>query len=100
MDIVNRLVPVGEVGSTTESARTKMGNKQDELWNLWRNNEMVSPWRNTALGVVQAFNTYRHHISGTDKNRAERNMKNAVMGKTAQEDAEVINAMELVLASA
>lgn len=98
-DIVARLVPVGEIGTTTESARTKMGNKQDDLWNLWRNSEMVSPWRNTALGVVQAFNTYRHHISGTDKNRGARNMKNAVMGKTAQEDAEVRNALNLVLSA-
>ena len=99
-DIVNRLVPIGEVGSTTESARTKMGNKQDDLWTLWRTSEMVSPWKNTALGVVQAFNTYKHHMSGTDKNRAQRNLTDAVMGKTDEFDSNVRSAMELLLANA
>lgn len=97
--VVNRLVPIGEIGETTESARTKMGNKQDALWDLWRNNAMVAPWRNTALGTVQAFNTYAHHISGTDKNRAQRNTANAVFGKTDDADAEVMRTLELVLAN-
>lgn len=98
--VVNLLVPIGEFGSTTESARTKLGNKHDALWGLWKNDPMVSPWRNTALGVAQAFNTYATHYSGTDKNRAERNMKNAVTGKTAQADAEVRVALDKVLANA
>lgn len=99
-EIVNRLVPVGEVGSTTESARTKMGNKQDNLFNLWNTSDMVSPWKNTALGVVQAFNTYKHHLSGTDKNRAQRNLQDAVMGKTDDYDTQVRNALDIVLANA
>lgn len=99
-DVINLLVPIGEVGTTTESARTKLGNKHDALWHLWRNDPMVAPWRNTALGVAQSFNTYATHISGTDKTRAERNMKNSVTGKQAQADAEVMSALEKVLAHA
>ena len=96
-DVVSRLVPIGEEG-TNEGARTKMGNKQDALWNLWQNDARVSPWRNTGFGVVQSFNTYSHHISGTDRGRAQRNTANSILGKTAQQDEEVIRALELVLA--
>lgn len=99
-DIVNRLVPIAEIGETTNSARTKMGNKQDAIFDLYKNNAMVAPWKGTKLGVIQAFNTYQHHLSGSDKNRAQRNLTNAVMGKTDDADAEVLKAIDLVLANA
>jgi hypothetical protein len=88
------------MGETTNSARTKLGNKQDAITDLYRNNPMVAPWTGTKLGVIQAFNTYQHHISGTDKTRAQRNLSNAVMGKTDDFDAEVMQAIDLVLANA
>jgi hypothetical protein len=96
-DIVNRLVPIAEMGSTTNSARTKLGNKQDAIYDLYSKNPMVAPWTGTKLGVIQAFNTYAHHMSGTDKNRAQRNLSNAVMGKTDDADSEVLKAIDLVL---
>lgn len=99
-EIVNRLVPIAEVGETTNSARTKMGNKQDALKALYNYNPMVAPWKGTKLGVVQAFNTYQHHVSGNDDKRAQRNLTNAVMGKTDDADAEVLKAIDLVLANA
>jgi hypothetical protein len=99
-DIVNRLVPIAEMGETTNSARTKLGNKQDAITDLYRKNPMVAPWMGTKLGVIQAFNTYQHHISGTDKTRAQRNLSNAVMGKTDDFDSEVMQAIDLVLANA
>lgn len=99
-DIVNRLVPIAEMGETTNSARTKLGNKQDAIFDLYRNNPMVAPWKGTKLGVIQAFNTYQHHISGSDKTRAQRNLSNAVMGKTDDADAQVLTAIDMVLANA
>jgi hypothetical protein len=99
-DIVNRLVPIAEMGETTNSARTKLGNKQDAIFDLYSKNPMVAPWKGTKLGVIQAFNTYAHHISGTDKNRAQRNLSNAVMGKTDDADLQVLQAIDLVLANA
>lgn len=99
-DIVNRLVPIAEIGSTTNSARTKLGNKQDAIFDLYKNSPMVAPWKGTKLGVIQAFNTYQHHLSGTDAKRAQRNLSNAVMGKTDDADAEVLKAIELVLTNA
>jgi phage/plasmid-like protein (TIGR03299 family) len=99
-DIVNRLVPIAEIGETTNSARTKMGNKQDAIKALYLHNPMVAPWKGTKLGVIQAFNTYQHHVSGSDDKRAQRNLTNAVMGKTDDADLEVIKAIDLVLANA
>lgn len=99
-EIVNRLVPIAEIGETTNSARTKMGNKQDVIYSLYNSNPMVAPWKGTKLGVVQAFNTYQHHISGNDSKRAQRNLTNAVMGKTDEADQQVIKAIDLVLSNA
>lgn len=79
-------VPVSE-----ESGRgaTMAGTKRDIITQLWNNDSRVNPWKNTAFGVVQADNTYRHHYSivrGADGGKAERNAQNALMGKTGESD--------------
>jgi phage/plasmid-like protein (TIGR03299 family) len=61
--------------------RTMAETKRDTLTRLWNHDNRVSPWRNTAWGVVQAVNTYTHHeqtVRGAG--RAERNMLRAVTG--------------------
>jgi phage/plasmid-like protein (TIGR03299 family) len=61
--------------------RTMAENKRDTLTKLWNHDNRVSPWRNTAWGVVQAVNTYTHHeqtVRGAG--RVERNMLRAVTG--------------------
>jgi phage/plasmid-like protein (TIGR03299 family) len=58
-------------------------NKRDALNVLWRDDERVSPWKNTAFGVVQAVNTFDQHgksVRGGAAKKAERNMANAVRG--------------------
>lgn len=97
--IVNRLVPIGAVGDVPQSAISKMENKQEVLRQMYRNDPMVSPWAGSALGVLQAFNTYTHHVSGKNDNRAERNAMSAINGKIQQADAKVLDVLnELVLA--
>jgi hypothetical protein len=50
------------------------------------------------LGVLQAFNTFQHHVSGSDASRAERNAMGALNGKIQQSDANVLQVLnELVL---
>jgi hypothetical protein len=44
----------------------------------------------TGLGVLQAFNTYQHHLSGKDDSRVERNALNALNGKTDDFDRQVL----------
>lgn len=75
--------------------------KQGDLFQLWRSDERVVTWRGTAFGVVQAFNTYNHHV-GVVKGaeRAERNALNAITGQTHKADSEVLTVLDKVLAGA
>ena len=79
--------------------RTLAENKRDALSSLWNHDERVSPWRNTAFGVVQAVNTYTHHVQSVrgDVTRAERNAERAVTGKVAALDASTLETLNKVL---
>lgn len=72
----HRPLPAGRGASYTRAA-----NERRELRKLWNHDQRVTPWRNTAWGVMQAVNTYTHHV-GTVRNvsRAERNMTRAAKG--------------------
>jgi phage/plasmid-like protein (TIGR03299 family) len=96
--IVNRLAPIGEEGTVCQSAISRMQNKQDILRTMYNSDPMVAPWQGTALGVVQVFNTYQHHIAGNNKTRSERNAMNSINGRIEQADAHVMSVLnELVL---
>lgn len=97
--IVNRLVPIGAEGEVAQSAISKMENKQEVIRQMYRNDPMVAPWQGSALGVLQAFNTFNHHVSGKNSNRAERNALGAIDGKIQKADAKVLEVLnELILA--
>jgi phage/plasmid-like protein (TIGR03299 family) len=83
---------------TTTRSTTMAENRRAELTKLWNTDTRVSPWRGTAWGVVQATNTYMHHIQ-TVKNvtRAERNMLRAVKGEIGGEDRKVLTVLGKVL---
>lgn len=73
----------------TTRGLTLAENKREELWSLWTTDDRVTPWNGSAFGAYQALNTYRHHVANIrGMERAERNMLNAVSGKTEAEDAE------------
>jgi phage/plasmid-like protein (TIGR03299 family) len=74
-------------------------NKRDDLNRLWNHDERVAPWRGTKFGVVQAMNTYTHHVGivrGAD--RAERNMLRAVNGGVDKLDGDTLTLIDKVLA--
>jgi phage/plasmid-like protein (TIGR03299 family) len=74
-------------------------NKQVAIDSLWRSDERVTPWKNTAWGVVQAANTYAtHEASFKGGNRVERNMVAELNGNRSKADAGVLKALQLVLA--
>jgi hypothetical protein len=76
-------------------------NKQDALRQLWNADDRVEPWKNTGWGVIQAVNTYAHHIQGVKViSREERNMDNAVRGVYDLLDQETLTGLEKVLATA
>lgn len=75
---IDMLAPVQ--GKTGRGA-TVAQNKRDALNTLWRDDERVAPWKNTAYGAVQAINTYEQHgKTPRGRSKAERNMTNAVKG--------------------
>lgn len=72
--------------------------KRQALTGLWNNDARVTPWRNTAWGVVQAVNTYQTHMSivrGAE--RFERNMFNAIKGNIATSDRGALDTLSLVM---
>ena len=85
-------VPIPDGDSKGErAARTRAEKRQDDYWQLWEQDERVTPWKRTALGVVQVSNTYAHHMMGTrGQSRPERNMLNAITGKTSDSDTETL----------
>lgn len=95
--VMNILVPVGAEGEKAQSAISKMENKQEVIRGLYNNDPMVAPWKGTALGVLQAFNTYSHHVAGNDKTRAERNALNAINGKIQTADAQVLEVLHALV---
>lgn len=94
--------PLPEVTSAPtrgqKRAQTQADAKRDELNRLWRNDLRVAPWTGTAFGVVQAVNTYTHHVQ-TVRNvtRAERNALNTVEGKWAALDTDTLATLHRVL---
>lgn len=100
--LVEQMTPIavglGTNDQPSKKSVTMQTTKREALQNLWRADERVLPWKNTGLGVVQAFNTYSQHIAGTDAKRVGRNYNKLVNGQQAAEDALVLERLrELTL---
>ena len=69
-------------------AKTKVDKDKDVFRTLWTSDERVTPWKNTAFGVLQAVNTHRQHIRATRGGtlRVERNMMDTLTGYTEAAD--------------
>ena len=73
---------------------------RESLTGMWNNDNRVSPWRNTAWGVVQAVNTHTHHVQTVrGASRPERNMVRAVTGGVDTLDTDTMSTLNKVLAS-
>jgi phage/plasmid-like protein (TIGR03299 family) len=71
-----------------------------DLNSLWNNNEMVTPFKNTAFGVVQAVSVSRHHFETVrGATRGERNTFSAITGTNTAQDAKALALLERVLAA-
>jgi phage/plasmid-like protein (TIGR03299 family) len=94
--VINALVPIDDKAG--KAAQTIASNKQGQILGLLVDDERVAPWAGTAFGVLQAFNTWEHHIKGTRGAtvRAERNMFDALDGSTDKSDAEVMKVLAAV----
>jgi phage/plasmid-like protein (TIGR03299 family) len=73
----------------TGAALTRVEKKRETMAGMWNGDPRVSPWNGTALGILQLSNTWQHHNTGITKataHRVERNMLNAISGKTEDTD--------------
>lgn len=96
--LLQRLVLPQDTASSrlTPRARRAAEEKRAMLEHLYRSDYRAAPWVGTALGVVQAFNTYEHHHSTVrGAARAERNMLKAIKGDFEQLDHTVLHQLEL-----
>jgi phage/plasmid-like protein (TIGR03299 family) len=92
-------VPVEQDAS--KRSVTLADSKRESLTSLWKNDNRVSPWKNTAFGVLQADNTYRHHIQTVrGGERVERNNLQTIDGTVDKQDREVLDTLRKVLVSA
>lgn len=96
--LLTKIIPIDD--ETSKIGMTKAENKRAEIINLYNHDDRVAPWKGTAYGVTQAFNTWGQHYRTVKKGvpRSVRNMENLVTGKTAQEDAHVLNVLTSVTA--
>lgn len=80
------------------AARTKADSLRGQVAGLYRDDPRVSPWTGTAFGVVQAVNTYYHHVQPAQKgtNRAARNMDRMVKGDWADMDSDVVETLDII----
>lgn len=91
--LLDKVVPIPQGEDAPAIAVTKATNKRADILNLYKEDERVAPWAGSALGVLQAFNTFNHHVAGTDKNRVERNMMNTISGKTGKYDRDIVKVL-------
>lgn len=92
-------VPLATAAPRGTRGATMANNKRDELSNLWTSDPRVSPWKNTAFGVVQAVNTHAQHIASVKgSTRADRNALSSVNGTFQAMDAATLSTLQKVLA--
>jgi phage/plasmid-like protein (TIGR03299 family) len=92
--IIEHLVPLSQDIDVRPQVKARAENKQELLRHLYKSDPRVAPWSGTALGVLQAWNTYQHHYVGNDKSRVERNMLNGITGKTEGQDRQVLSLID------
>jgi hypothetical protein len=100
-EIVERLVAIPSDALPRVNARLE--NKRNEIDELWRTDYRCAPWKGSALGVFQVFNTYRFHFAGPSasgapnlEQRFNRNMQSVISNKALIEDRNLLQAISLV----
>lgn len=92
MKVLNTIVPkIDETDETISSTiKTRNSEKRNSIVGLYNSDNRVAPWKGSALGVLQAFNTYEQHFGGRDANRIERNYMNTLQGVSENKDSKVL----------
>lgn len=95
-DILDELVPEAK---DSASARTRgmAERKRAELNSLWNYDERAATWKNSAYGVVAAFNTWANQVQTVrNVDRGERNVAKMIDGTFQKLDTLVLRTLERV----
>lgn len=93
--VLEALVPVPEEEGRSQ---TLAEGKRSQLVGLWEHDDRVTPWKGTAWGVSQAFNTFNQHVATVKgAHRLERAYTNVLSGKTAEADLKVLDVLGAIL---
>jgi phage/plasmid-like protein (TIGR03299 family) len=71
------------------AALTRVEKRREDMAGMYNGDPRVAPWNGTALGILQLNNTWQTHNTAITKataHRVERNMLNAISGKTEESD--------------
>lgn len=91
-------VPLPEADKASKAAVTRAENTRELLVDMYTNSPMVAPWKDTAFGVFQLFNTYRNREKTVrNSNRVDRVFESVLRGDTADADAGVLRTLGSVL---
>lgn len=101
-DIIGEITDPPKGKELGKAGQTLKDKKMGELSQLWNNDNRVTPWKGTGYGVIQAVNTWEHHLKGTRRGTtpAERNMLATINGDIEKSDREVYATMMAVLDNA
>jgi phage/plasmid-like protein (TIGR03299 family) len=96
-EFLDHHVPV-PTDTSAGRARTLADTKRQQLTELYTDDPWVAPWAGTAHGVLQAVNTYEHHLSTVRGfTRSERNMLRTVTGDFGKLDRSTLATLRTVL---
>lgn len=100
-EIVDRLVAIPT--NSLPRVKARLENKRNEIDELWRTDYRCAPWRGSALGVFQAFNTYRFHFAGPSasgtpnpEQRFNRNVQSLISDHSVRSDRDVLTVIKSV----
>jgi len=93
--VLDIVMPLPENYGQKGAAKSSVPRKRQEIVNLYRYDERCAPWQGTAFGVLQAFNTWQHHVATVkgDKGRVQRNYERAITNVGENFDAEILAAV-------
>jgi len=103
-EIVSRLVDIPT--DSLPRVKARLENKRLVMDELWRTDPRCTPWRGSALGAFQVFNTYRHHLSGSSakkssslEERFNRNMASVISDSALNDDHGLLRVINSVVGS-
>ena len=98
IEVMDIILPPGDEKTDTARSLTIKDNKRQLLNSTYHDDPMANTWKGTALGVVQAVNTYAtHYASIKGGSRVQRNTSKIVSGEFAKVDLQTMKALSEVL---